>query len=409
MNELESIELTIQELFEFLGLDNDDYDNAQFSKEEIYVKSDKNELIPVLSFVKKNNKPIYKCNIGNDEVIEVADTHIFRSNGEEVFAKDSEGLYLDTLGESVKVNKVEFNGYDDVYDFEVPAPHWYVHNENFANGLISHNTIFLINAGCDAILAGKNVAYFTFEETELEIRERFDARLMNISTSQFPKMGGALMSNFNVLINKGLGDLKIKAYGPRSASVLTVKAQLEEWELKEGFKPDIVILDSITIIAPSTKTDNMYMNGKNVSEEAKALGIQLGVPVISAVQFGRGAYSGGSAGMEDLSESLAIAQVASTMIAIILDEQRPDIRTISIIKSRKVNKSKVKAQNVHLDTDKQKVWDMDDGDKRVYIKAEQKQELETLHKIADASEKIKSENDIKKIEPGGSLLDSLLR
>ena len=121
------------------------------------------------------------------------------------------------------------------------------------------------------------------------------------------------------------------------------------------------------------------------------------------------AYSGGSAGMEDLSESLAIAQVASTMIAIILDEQRPDIRTISIIKSRKVNKSKVKAQNVHLDTDKQKVWDMDDGDKRVYIKAEQKQELETLHKIADASEKIKSENDIKKIEPGGSLLDSLLR
>ena len=287
MNELESIELTIQELFEFLGLANDDYDNAQISKEEIYVKSDKNELIPVLSFVKKNNKPIYKCNIGNDEVIEVADTHIFRSNSEEVFAKDSEGLYLDTLGESVKVNKVEFNGYDDVYDFEVPAPHWYVHNENFANGLISHNTIFLINAGCDTILAGKNVAYFTFEETELEIRERFDARLMNISTSQFPKMGGALMSNFNVLINKGLGDLKIKAYGPRSASVLTVKAQLEEWELKEGFKPDIVILDSITIIAPSTKTDNMYMNGKNVSEEAKALGIQLGVPVISAVQFGR--------------------------------------------------------------------------------------------------------------------------
>lgn len=148
-------------------------------------------------------------------------------------------------------------------------------------------TIFLVNSGCDALLSGHDVAYFTFEETELEIRERFDARLMDMNTSEFSKRGKALISNFNNLLNKGLGNLKIKAYGPRSASVLTVKAQLEEWELKEGFKPKIVILDSITIIAPSSKSDSMYMNGKNVSEEAKALGVHLGIPIVSAVQFGR--------------------------------------------------------------------------------------------------------------------------
>lgn len=406
---LTSIELTIQDLFEFLEIDNDKYEQEQFSNEEIYLKSDKNKLVKIQGYIKKENKPIYKCNI-NGQIIEVADTHIFRCKGEEIYAKNSEGMYLDTLTNSVRVNKVEFAGYDNVYDFNIPYPYWYTHNENFANGLISHNTIFLVNTGCDALLGGHDVAYFTFEETELEIRERFDARLMDMNTSEFSKRGKALVSNFNTLLNKGLGNLKIKAYGPRSASVLTVKAQLEEWELKEGFKPKIVILDSVTIIAPSTKSDSMYMNGKNVSEESKALGVHLGIPIVSAVQIGRSGYGSSTVGIEDISESLAVAQVASTMIGIISDEQRPDIRTLSIIKSRKVNKSKVKAQNVHIDTDKQKVWDMADNERRVYLKAEQKEELNTMNKIVEASEVVKDEKDIIKAEtkPGGSLLDSLL-
>lgn len=122
------------------------------------------------------------------------------------------------------------------------------------------------------------------------------------------------------------------------------------------------------------------------------------------------AYNHNSPDLADVSESLATSQVASTMIAIIGDEQRPDIRTLSIIKSRKVNKSKVKAQNVHIDTDKQKVWDMADNERRVYLKAEQKEELNTMNKIVEASEVVKDEKDIIKAEskPGGSLLDSLL-
>lgn len=151
-------------------------------------------------------------------------------------------------------------------------------------------TVFLVNGACDVLLQGKNVAYFTFEEMEIDIRERFDARLMNIQTNQFQKLGSSLISNFTSLLSKGLGELKIKAYGPRSASVLTVKSQLEEWKLKENFIPDMVVLDSIGIMAPSSKSDSLYMNGKNVSEEAKALGVELQVPILSAVQFGRSSF-----------------------------------------------------------------------------------------------------------------------
>ena len=261
-------------------------------------------------------------------------------------------------------------------------------------------TVLLINEAASAMLQGKNVAYFTFEETELEIRERLDACLFDKSTSEFKDLGPSLKSSFDMLINKGIGNCKIKAYGPRSASNLTVKSQLEEWGLKENFKADVIIGDSITIMKPIGKSDGQsYSVGKAVSEEAKALCIELGVPYISAVQFGRGVYGSGEVGMEDVAESIAIAQIATTMIGVVLDEHRPDTRLLSIIKSRKVNKSKIKAERININTDKQKVWDMTDNEKRPYIKSEEKEQLNFMNNIVETAEKVETS--------GSSALDSL--
>lgn len=256
-------------------------------------------------------------------------------------------------------------------------------------------TILLVNDGANAMRQGKNVAYFTFEEKEIEIRERFDACLMDRRTDEFRGLGQSLNTDFERLMSEGIGDLKIKAYGPRSASALTVKAQLEDWRLKENFIPDMIILDSITIIAPTAKSESLYGTGKAVSEEIKALGVLLDVPMISAIQLGRGVYGASKVGMEDVSESLAVAQVASSMIGVVIDEHRPEIRLLSIIKSRKVNKAKEKAQNVNIDTDKQRVWDMTDNEKkRPYIKQEQKAQLEEMNHVAEIAEKLESVDDI---------------
>ena len=90
------------------------------------------------------------------------------------------------------------------------------------------------------------------------------------------------------------------------------------------------------------------------------------------------------------------------MIGVILDEHRPDIRLLSILKSRKVNKSKLKSQNVNIDTDKQKIWDLTDNDKRTYIKSEQKEQIDFLNTAVETADKL-ADSD----EPT-SLLDQLL-
>lgn len=409
INTLSSIELTIQELFEFLDLDNTDYDIAQKTNAQIYVKSDKNELIPILSYVKKNNKPIYKCNIGNNEIIEVADTHIFRSNYKDVLAKNSEGIMLDTLGKQVKVNKVEFSGYDDVYDFEVPAPHWYTHNENFANGLISHNTTLLCNIAIDALKEGKNVVFITMEEGELDIRERIDANLLDMRTEELRKAGTTLATPFQHLMNNSMGDLKIKAYGPMAANCIDYKSQLDDWRVKDNFVPDLIVHDSITITAPNSKnTEGLYSVGKSVSEELKALGVHYDIPVWSAVQTGRQAYGASSLDMADASSSIAIMQVATTVIGLSLDEHRPDIRILNIVKSRKMNKAKQKSSVVNIDTDKQRVWDIADNG---YDLSNNKsaQYFNNLNSVAEKVEQGEiSVHDMNNITTSNNILDSLL-
>lgn len=148
-------------------------------------------------------------------------------------------------------------------------------------------TIFLSNISGFTALQGKNVALFHMEETELEVRERIDAYLLNKETSELKVQGTSLIGPFEHLISKGFGNIKIRSYGPNTASCLHFQAQLDDWKLQDGFIPDIIIADSITIIKPNSNVDGLYGKGKAVSEELKSLGVYNNVPIVSAVQLGR--------------------------------------------------------------------------------------------------------------------------
>lgn len=264
-------------------------------------------------------------------------------------------------------------------------------------------TIFLSNISGFTALQGKNVALFHMEETELEVRERIDAYLLNKETSELKVQGTSLIGPFEHLISKGFGNIKIRSYGPNTASCLHFQAQLDDWKLQDGFIPDIIIADSITIIKPNSNVDGLYGKGKAVSEELKSLGVYNNVPIVSAVQLGRGSYGVTKVGMEDVAEAIAISQIASTMIGVVLDEHRPDIRICSVLKSRKVNKAKIKPVIVNANTERQTLSDLTDSDKRVYLKQEQKEVLQEMNNIVEKAEEIE-----KCPEKGKSILDSIL-
>lgn len=284
---MESMKIEIGDLFEFLNLNNDKYDETQYSEQDIYVKTDKGDLTPILGYVKKQDKPIYKCRFETNETIRVADTHIFRTNNEEIFAKDSKGKLLDTLKGQVRCTDVTYDGVEDVYDISIEDPHWYTHDEDFANGLISHNTLHMASWAMNAFINGFNVAIFSMEDGELGYASRLDANLMNTTLAYMKEKALAMNTTFESVINDNLGQIKIKEYPTGMPTVNNFRAVLQDWKIKEGFIPDIIFIDYINIMQSVKNSSNGYENGKHVAEDIRGLGVELNIPVVTATQGNR--------------------------------------------------------------------------------------------------------------------------
>ena len=256
-------------------------------------------------------------------------------------------------------------------------------------------TTFLCNEAVNAVLQGKNVAYYTFEESELEINFRIDQNVLDLTQDELKQRGISLSTTFESILTKNIGKLKVKAYAPRSASTTNMQAQLDEWRMKENFIPDLIISDSITIMSPSVtiQGNGLYQTGKQVGEDLKGLIFNNNCAGLSAVQLGRDAYGSTNPNASSISESIAIFQVASAVLSVVIDENRPDIRIIAIQKSRSLDKVGIKPVVVKIDTTKQRVWDLDEGERK-YIKQEQKDELHNMEHLINVAEKIKDKDDV---------------
>jgi len=111
------------------------------------------------------------------------------------------------------------------------------------------------------------------------------------------------------------GNLFIKQYPTGASSVKDFRIYLRELIIRD-IKPSIVYVDYINLMkAAFKKTDDLYMSGKTVAEELRALSFEFAMPVVSVSQLNR---EGSFVGFEDISvnytaESHGIPAVADFM------------------------------------------------------------------------------------------------
>lgn len=386
---MKSINITIEDLFEYLEINNKKYDEFQTVDKQLYVKSDLNEIIPIRGYVKKQDKQIVRCHF-DDEYIDVADTHSFRKNNDEIFAKDCEGSFIDTLKDSALVTKVEYLDKQDVYDVGVDDPHWYCHNDTFVDGIISHNTTHLASHLVNVALSGKNVAYFTFEDGEEGIGSRIDENLMSKTLDELKEENVTLSTTFDSIIKPSMGKIKIKEFPTGSANVNHIRQVLQDWRLKDGFVPEAIYVDYVGIMASIKSSSNGYEKGKNVAEELRSLAVELDMAVISAVQARRDVFNADKLSMADVQDSIAISQTADVMIGILEDETHPDRHVVSVLKSRELNKAKLAPTFVNVSTEFQRVWAVE-GNEAYTINKSDKGVLDNMEKMVEASSKVTAE------------------
>ena len=215
-------------------------------------------------------------------------------------------------------------------------------------------------------LPNKNVLYITLEMAEEKIAERIDANLMNISIDDLHELPKKMFTDkISSISKKTNGKLVIKEYPTASAHSGHFKGLVKELALKKSFKPDIIFIDYLNICSSSRFKGNAsigsYFYIKAIAEELRGFAVESNVPIVSATQTTRSAYTSTDVGLEDTSESFGLPATADLMFALISTEELEDLNQIMIkqLKNRYNDPTMNKRFILGIDRAKMKLYDVE--------------------------------------------------
>ena len=227
-------------------------------------------------------------------------------------------------------------------------------------------SLFMCHVASSVLLQGKNVLYITLEMAEEKIAERIDANLLNVNIQNITDLPKAMFEKkVHKLKKKTEGELIIKEYPTASAHAGHFKALLNELSLKKSFKPDIIFIDYLNICSSTRFKGNAsvgsYFYIKAIAEELRGFAVESNVPIVSATQTTRSAYTSTDVGLEDTSESFGLPATADLMFALISTEELEDLNQIMIkqLKNRYNDPTMNKRFILGIDRAKMRLYDVE--------------------------------------------------
>ena len=279
-----------------------------------------------------------------------------------------------------------FENSDTRYDFyhhqEEKIPFDITLFNTITKGGISNKTLNIILAGtgvgkslamchfASANLAlGQNVLYITLEMSEERIAERIDANLLDVPIDQLENIPKQLFdTKVGKLKGKTQGKLIVKEYPTASAHVGHIRALLDELKLKKDFKPDVVYVDYLNIMASSRVKGlggsiNTYSLIKAIAEELRGLAVENDIPIWSATQVTRTGFGNTDVEITDTSESFGLPATADLMVALISTEQLEGMNQLMVkqLKNRYNDPTQNKRFVVGIDRSKMRLYDVEDS------------------------------------------------
>lgn len=227
----------------------------------------------------------------------------------------------------------------------------------------------LCSLAADYLQTGHNVLYISMEMAEEVCAKRIDANLLDVSLDDIDE-GHMSWAEYKAKMEKWrasgtLGTLKIKQYPTGGAHADTFRALLNEYKLKQGFVPDVIIVDYLAICASSrlkTFTENSYGLIKMVAEELRGLAVEKNVVLWTAAQTTRGANVAAEIDMADIAESFGIAHTADFMLGVVETEEfaQMGLQLIKQLKSRYGDKNYYNKFKMGVKKGNQRWYEVDD-------------------------------------------------
>jgi hypothetical protein len=270
--------------------------------------------------------------------IVAADNHIvYRCKSADMFEKSVDVIEVMckdvSLGDLLMTDKgpymvmdISIDGEEAMFDLQLSDDSRRIY---FINGILSHNSLWMQNLACGAANNGYNVLYVTLEMTEHKVFKRLGSMQLRIPIRDYDEASQNIpymqerIDDWKLKINRKLkdksaGNIRVKFWAASTVTVAQVDAHIKKMIDKQGYTPDVIIVDYISCLSAPKGVDNqmMFLKGKALAEGLRALGAKYNAAVITAVQVAKSALGSLELSLSDAPESKAIPETADTWFAI---------------------------------------------------------------------------------------------
>jgi replicative DNA helicase len=216
-----------------------------------------------------------------------------------------------------EVVSIEDDGIQHCYDLVVPGSHSYI-----ANGIVSHNTSWLLTTAMNTARLGARVAIFTMEMGVEQMVQRMMAMEtgINVQKLRLARLTPQEAARFTEAVGR-ISELHIFIDDTPAMSPLEIRTKCRR--LKHEYGLDLVIVDYMQLMnAGGTYENNRVQEISFISRALKELARELNVPLISAAQLSRAVEQRQDKRpvLSDLRESGSIEQDADIVMFLYRDE-----------------------------------------------------------------------------------------
>lgn len=185
--------------------------------------------------------------------------------------------------------------------------------------------------GKAALIRGKSVLHYTLELNENYLGLRYDTLITGFE----PNMVKHHIDQVKLAIQSITGELLIKYYPTKSASVNTLRAHMERI-ITTGFKPDIVIVDYGDLLHGTEKSESNWQELGAIYQELRGLAGEFEVPIWTASQSQRSSVNSEIIEGDKVAESFSKIMIGDFIISISrkMGDKLGNTARIHIIKNR---------------------------------------------------------------------------
>jgi archaellum biogenesis ATPase FlaH len=183
----------------------------------------------------------------------------------------------------------------------------------------------------NAIKVGKKVVHYTLELNQEYVGLRYDTIFSGVPTGDLKFRKEEVEKS----LQQVKGQLLIKYFPTRSATVQTLNAHLKQCEIS-GFKPNLVIVDYADIMRDVGHSKELRLQLGNIYEDLRGLAGEMEIPIWTASQANRSSLEEDVIGAEKVAESYTKVMTADFVLSISrkIEDKAANTARCHIIKNR---------------------------------------------------------------------------